>query len=228
MTSNQVGKVVDFLVQSKALLFGEFTLKSGRKAPYFINTGSFDDGESISKLGELYAGHIVNAGLSDVDVIFGPAYKGVPLCVAAATALANSYSKKVAFSFNRKEAKTHGDKGMFVGRKLDKGMKVVVVEDVVTAGTTLREIVPMLRDEVGVDLKAVVVLVDRCEKGQGEISAVQEVEKEFDIKVSPLVTIHQIVDYLSKPNSSGMTLDASMLDRISAYQKEYGCASKKA
>lgn len=223
MTTSQAGNVIDFLVKSKALLFGDFTLKSGRKAPYFINTGKFDDGESISKLGELYAGHMINAGLSDIDVIFGPAYKGVPLCVATSAAMANQYGKKVAFSFNRKEAKTHGDKGMFVGRNLEKGMRVVVVEDVVTAGTTLREIVPLLRNDIGVDLKAVVVLVDRCERGQGKISAVQEVEKEFDIKVSPLVTIHQIVEYLSKPNSSGFEIDSTLMSRIRSYLLEFGC-----
>jgi len=228
MTNNQVANVVDFLVKSKALKFGEFTLKSGRKAPYFINTGSFDDGESISKLGELYANHIVNSGFIDIDVIFGPAYKGVPLCVATSAALASHHGKKVAFSFNRKEAKTHGDKGIFVGRNLEKGMRVVVVEDVVTAGTTLREIVPMLRQDVGVDLRAVVVLVDRCERGSGTCSAVQEVENEFGIKVSPLVTIHEIVNYLSEPNTSGMMLDAALLDSIKSYLKEFGCETKSA
>lgn len=178
----QSGQVIDFLVQSGALKFGDFTLKSGRKAPYFINTGSFDDGAKIAKLARFYAQQIVSLGLQNVDAVFGPAYKGIPLCVATAMSLAQDFGSSMGFCFNRKEAKTRGEGGEFVGKPLTSGMRVVLVEDVVTAGTTLQEIVPLLRDKVGVQIAGVVILVDRDERGSGELSAVREAERDQGLR----------------------------------------------
>jgi len=218
----QSGQVIDFLVQSGALKFGDFTLKSGRKAPYFINTGSFDDGAKIAKLARFYAQQIVSLGLQNVDAVFGPAYKGIPLCVATAMSLAQDFGSSMGFCFNRKEAKTRGEGGEFVGKPLTSGMRVVLVEDVVTAGTTLQEIVPLLRDKVGVQIAGVVILVDRDERGSGELSAVREAERDLGIAVTPIVNINRIISYLSEPNSSGLQITPELQQRIVAYRQEYG------
>jgi orotate phosphoribosyltransferase len=225
-TASDNSKVIDFLIESQALKFGEFTLKSGRKAPYFINTGSFDDGEKISRLSRFYAEKIMTLGLSSVDLVFGPAYKGIPLCVSTAMSLARDFNVAMPFCFNRKEAKTHGDGGAFVGKALKPGMRVVLVEDVVTAGTTLQEMVPILRDQVGVEVAGVVILVDRDERGKGELSAVREAEVELGIAVHPIVNISEIISYLAKPNSSGLILNPEQLKRIEEYRAEYGAVKR--
>lgn len=226
MSTQHIAKseVIDFLVKSQALKFGDFTLKSGRKAPYFINTGSFDDGAKIGQLAKFYAQQIMSLGLENVDAVFGPAYKGIPLCVATAMSLSQNFGIPMGFCFNRKEAKTHGDKGEFVGKPLTKGMRVVLVEDVVTAGTTLQEIVPVLRSKVGVEIAGVVILVDRDERGAGHLSAVKEAERDLNIKVTPIVNINDIIQYLSRDNSSGFLIDSEMSSRITAYRNEFGAA----
>ena len=216
--------VIDFLVQSKALKFGDFTLKSGRKAPYFINTGSFDDGEKILQLSHFYARQILDSGLQNVDVVFGPAYKGIPLCVSTAMTLAKDYGVALGFCFNRKEAKTRGEGGEYVGKPLTAGMKVVLVEDVVTAGTTLHEVIPVLRAKVGVEVAGVIILVDRDERGSGELSAVREAERELDISVTSIVNINDIISYLTQENSSGFRLEGELLDRVRAYRAEFGAS----
>jgi orotate phosphoribosyltransferase len=218
----QTGQVIDFLVQSGALKFGDFTLKSGRKAPYFVNTGSFDDGAKISKLARFYAQQIVSLGLQNVDAVFGPAYKGIPLCVATAMSLSQDFGIHLGFCFNRKEAKTRGEGGEFVGKPLTAGMRVVLVEDVVTAGTTLQEMVPVLRDKVGVQIAGVIILVDRDERGSGDLSAVREAERDLGISVTPIVNINKIISYLSEPNSSGFQITPELQQRIGAYREEYG------
>jgi len=222
--SLQKSQVIDFLIKTQALKFGEFLLKSGRKAPYFINTGSFDDGAKISQLADFYAAKIIELGLDTVDAVFGPAYKGIPLCVSTAMSLQRTFGKNMAFCFNRKEAKTRGEGGEFVGKPLSKGMRVVLVEDVVTAGTTLQEMVPVLRDKVGVEIAGVIILVDRAEKGTGSCSAVEEAERDLGIRVTSIVTIHDIISYLSQSNSSGFSIDAELRSRIEAYRAEYGVA----
>jgi orotate phosphoribosyltransferase len=216
--------VIDFLVQSKALKFGDFTLKSGRQAPYFINTGSFDDGAKILQLSHFYARQILESGLQAVDVVFGPAYKGIPLCVSTAMTLAKDYGVQIGFCFNRKEAKTRGEGGEYVGKPLVPGMKVVLVEDVVTAGTTLHEVIPVLRSKVGVEVAGVIILVDRDERGSGTLSAVKEAERDLQISVTSIVTINDIIAYLSEENSSGFRIDEELLARIRAYRAEYGAS----
>lgn len=224
----KTGEVIDFLIQSQALKFGEFLLKSGRKAPYFINTGCFDNGEKISRLAHFYAHKLVSLGLHKADAVFGPAYKGIPLCVSTAMSLSQNFGTNIGFSFNRKEAKTRGEGGEFVGTPLSRGMKVVLVEDVVTAGTTLQEIVPVLRERLGVEVAGVVILVDRAERGRGTMSAVQEAEAELNIKIHPIITIFDIISYLSKPNSSGFQIDGALQGRIDEYRSEFGAPSFEA
>jgi orotate phosphoribosyltransferase len=216
--------VIDFLVQSKALKFGDFTLKSGRKAPFFINTGSFDDGGKILQLSHFYARQILDSGLQNSDVVFGPAYKGIPLCVSTAMTLAKDYGVQIGFCFNRKEAKTRGEGGEYVGKPLTPGMKVVLVEDVVTAGTTLHEVIPVLRSKVGVEVAGVIILVDRDERGTGELSAVKEAERELNISITSIVNINEIISYLSQENSSGFTIDDELLSRIKGYRAEFGAS----
>jgi orotate phosphoribosyltransferase len=211
--------VIRFLIDSNALKFGEFKLKSGRLAPYFVNTGSFDSGPRISELGRFYANAIVERGLDTCGTLFGPAYKGVPLAVAASMSLYRDFGKPIGFTFNRKEAKTRGEGGLFVGHPIEKGTRVVITEDVVTAGTTLNEVVPLLRDAVGAEIAGVVVLVDRCERGDtGDESAVQRCEKELGIKVFPIITAFDVISYLEQ---AGGSMSAHR-DGILKYLEQYG------
>ena len=218
------GVVVDFLVKSGALKFGDFTLKSGRQAPYFINTGSFDDGAKIGELANFYAQQIVSLGLQNVDAVFGPAYKGIPLCVSTAMSLSRDFGISMPFCFNRKEAKTRGEGGEFVGKPLKAGMRVVIVEDVVTAGTTLQEVVPVLRDKIGVQVAGVIILVDRDERGAGDLSAVKEAERDLNITITSIIDIKKIIAYLSKDNSSGFKIDGELQERVALYRKQYGAS----
>lgn len=213
---------VSFLVQSEALRFGDFVTKSGRKTPYFVNTGQFSRGSDIHRLGNFYAEHLIRHELTSIDTIFGPAYKGVPLCVATAIALYEKTDSSVGYTFNRKETKGHGDKGLFVGKPISDGDSLVLVEDVITAGTTLREVVPLLRGVGRVSIEAVVISVDRSERGTGKLSAVQDVESELGVRVLPLVTIHEILEILSRENASGLVLDAQKRGAIQQYLEEYG------
>ena len=222
MISDYQAKFIDFLINTHVLSFGQFVTKSGRETPYFVNTGKFDSGRSISLLGGFYAEHIERLGLTPVDTIFGPAYKGVPLAVATASALHEKYELDTGFTFNRKEEKTHGDKGKLVGHELKRGQNVIIVEDVITAGSTLREVVPFLRELAEVQIKGVVISVDRCEKGTEDISAVEQVARDLDVQVYPLVTIYEILEHLSKPNDSSLSLTQELKDRIQAYLEQYG------
>ncbi|MCB0353786.1 MAG: orotate phosphoribosyltransferase [Bdellovibrionales bacterium] len=222
MLSDYQTQFIEFLVDTHVLSFGNFVTKSGRETPYFVNTGKFDSGSTISRLGSFYAAHIERIGLTSVSSVFGPAYKGIPLAVATSVALHSEYDCDIGFTFNRKEEKTHGDKGVFVGHQLSAGEDILIVEDVITAGSTLREIVPTLRSLVEIQIRGVVISVDRCEKGSQNISAVQEVERDLDVQVYPLVTIHEILDYLSQPNDSSFSLTKELQERIREYLKRYG------
>ena len=211
----------DFLIASNALKFGDFTLKSGRKAPYFINAGSFNTGVSMGKLGEFYASHIQRIDIA-TDIIFGPAYKGIPLAVSTAIALANKFNREVGVTFDRKEEKDHGDKGLFVGKALEDGKNIVIVDDVITAGTTFKRLIPVLKETCALNITGIVVAVDRAEKGSGNLSAVQELQQDLGVSIYPILTIHQLVEYLSEENSSGFILSDAQKKQIANYLAVYG------
>ncbi|MCD7904688.1 MAG: orotate phosphoribosyltransferase [Clostridiales bacterium] len=209
---------INFMYESGVLTFGDFTLKSGRKAPYFVNTGNYRTGEQIGKLGEFYAQCIVEAGLKP-DVLYGPAYKGIPLCVAAAIGLAK-LGVNVDYCFNRKEAKDHGEGGVIVGHQLKDGDKVLIIEDVITAGTAIRETLPIIKSAADVDILGVVISIDRMEKGKiGDKSAVQEVNDEFGIKV---YNISSVVDIIDAIKNSSLDVDKKYLDKMLECRKLYG------
>lgn len=208
---------IKFMCESGVLTFGEFTLKSGRKAPYFVNTGNYRTGKQIAKLGEFYAACMEQHGLQP-QVLFGPAYKGIPLCIAAASALATKYDRDVEYCFNRKEAKDHGEGGVLVGHKLVDGDRVVITEDVITSGAAVRETMPIIQAAAQVELLGMVISVDRMERGKGELSAVQEVDRDFGLKVYPIVTIQDIIECLRNGEVPG----GEYLDKMIQYRKEYG------
>lgn len=222
MLSQYQKEFIQFLLKQEVLQFGEFRTKSGRDTPYFINTGKLNTGESIAKLGSFYAAHITANLPKPPNVIFGPAYKGIPLAVATAEALYRDYGIQSYYSFDRKEAKDHGDKGMYVGRTPTDGDRIVIVEDVVTAGTTLKSVVPTLLSATKVAIAGVVVSVDRCEVGTGSKSAVDEMRSLLNVEIYPVLTIHQIVSYLSSDESGNYKLTDSMRTSIDSYLEKYG------
>ena len=209
---------IKFMVESGVLTFGEFTLKSGRIAPYFINAGNYKTGAQLAKLGGFYAECIKDNNI-DVETLFGPAYKGIPLAVSAATALYNKFGIDVSYCFDRKEAKDHGEGGMFVGRTLEDGEKVVFIDDVMTSGKAMRESLPKLKSAADVNVTGMVITVDRMEKGLNtDDSAVQEVYKEFGIKVYSIININDIIDAIK----NGVVEGKEYLDAMLAYREKYG------
>ena len=208
---------IKFMVDSGVLTFGDFTLKSGRKAPYFINCGNYKTGEQLAKLGGFYADCIADNKIP-VETLFGPAYKGIPLAVSAVIALATKYGIDVSYCFDRKEAKDHGEGGMFVGKKLCDGEKVVIIDDVMTSGKAMRESMPKLRSAADVDVTGMVITVDRMEKGTGELSAVQEVKRDFGVTVYSIVNMEDIIDAIR----SGIVPGMEYLDKMLEYRSQYG------
>ena len=214
---------IDLMVDSGVLTFGDFTTKSGRKTPFFINTGNYKTGAQIARLGEFYAQAIATEMNSDFDLMYGPAYKGIPLAVTASVALANKHNRDVRYCFNRKEAKDHGEGGSLIGSKPQDGDRVLIIEDVVTAGTSVRESIPLLKSIADVQVTTLVVSVDRMERGQGKKTSLEELACEFGIRTIPIVTIDEIVEYLYNKEIAGRVLiDDAMLERIKAYRKQYG------
>jgi len=203
---------VDFMLEIGALKFGEFTLKSGRVSPYFFNAGQFNQGNHLSQLGQFYAQAIEASGIK-FDVLFGPAYKGIPLVAATAIALNNSFNRSVPYSFNRKETKDHGEGGNIVGHPLEGD--ILIIDDVITAGTAIGEAKDIINAN-GAKTKGVVVALDRQEKGKGELSAIQEAEQNFGITVVSIINLSHIVDYL-KAND-----DKNIISRIESYRSQYG------
>lgn len=209
---------IRFMVDNGVLRFGEFTLKSGRKAPYFINTGNYKTGSQLAKLGEYYANCIAENDIEG-ETLVGPAYKGIPLAVTTAVALANNHKKDLNYCFDRKEVKDHGEGGMFVGKQLEDGEKVIIIEDVMTSGKALRELLPKLEATAKVAIAGMVISVDRMERGlQSELSAVQEVYKEFGVKVYSIVTMTDIISAIE----NGIIEGKEYLNAMYAYRKEYG------
>ena len=215
---------VEFLVRCDALTFGDFTAKSGRPTPYFVNAGRISTGAQVARLGQFYADRIVEVFGHDVDVVFGPAYKGIPLAVTTAIALHHDHGRDVGFAFDRKEAKDHGEGGGLVGHALRDGDRVVLVEDVTTAGTSIRATVPLLRAAADVDLRGLVVGVDRREQGtRADVSALEELEDEFGLTTASLATVDDIVTHLSGHEVDGReVLSPDDLQRIQAYRERYG------
>ena len=209
---------IKFMTECGVLTFGEFTLKSGRKAPYFVNTGNYKTGAQLCRLGEYYAACMQEHGLR-ADVLFGPAYKGIPLAAAAAIALYKEHGIEVGYAYDRKEVKDHGEGGMIVGSKLEDGTKVVLIEDVMTSGKALREVYPKLKSVADVNITGMVITVDRQEKGlQSEKSAVQEVKEEFGIDVCSIVTVSDIIAAIE----AGVVDGKAYLPQMLAYREQYG------
>jgi orotate phosphoribosyltransferase len=214
---------IEFMVACEVLRFGDFVTKSGRRTPYFIDTGRYRTGAQLSQLGRSYARAIVEGFGDAFDCLYGPAYKGIPLVVAAAIALAEEHARPVAFCFNRKEAKDHGEGGRLVGHAPRDGERVVIVEDVTTAGTSVRESVALLRAAAGVRFAGLVVSVDRMEKGAGSRSALMEIREELGIPVFPIVTLDEIVAHLHNRSVGGrVVIDDDIRARIDDYRSQYG------
>jgi len=214
---------IEFMLESEVLSFGDFVTKSGRKTPFFINTGKYKTGEQISKLGAFYADCIVENIGNKFDVLYGPAYKGIPLAVSAGISLFKNHGMNVNYCFNRKEEKDHGEGGSLIGYTPKNGDRVILIEDVITAGTSVRESVPLLKSYADVNIVGLIISVNRMEKGQGEKTAIQEVEDEFGIKTMPISTIKDIVAHLHGKNINGkIPLDDETKKRIDEYMKLYG------
>lgn len=209
---------IKFMVESGVLKFGEFTLKSGRKAPYFINTGNYKTGSQLARLGKYYAACIKENGLT-ADTLVGPAYKGIPLAVTTAVSLADEYGIDLNYCFDRKEVKDHGEGGLFVGKQLADGEKVIIIEDVMTSGKALREMLPKLKAAANVEIVGMVISVDRMEKGlESQLSAVQEVYKEFGVKVFSIVTMTDIIEAIEE----GVIDGREYLGKMKEYRAAYG------
>lgn len=218
MELNYKQRFIKFMVENGVLTFGEFTLKSGRKAPYFINTGNYKTGAQLARLGEYYAECIVDNGI-DGETLVGPAYKGIPLAVTTAVALWNNHGKDLNYCFDRKEVKDHGEGGLFVGKQLKDGEKVILVEDVMTSGKALREMLPKLEAAAKVSVTGMVISVDRQEKAlNSDLSAVQEAYKEFGIKVYSIVTMEDIISAIEE----GIIEGRQYLEKMKEYRAVYG------
>ncbi len=204
---------IEFALEKEVLKFGEFTLKSGRKSPYFFNAGLFNTGRDLARLGRFYAAALVDSGI-DYDVLFGPAYKGIPIATTTAVALADHHDVDTPYCFNRKEAKDHGEGGNLVGSALEG--RIMLVDDVITAGTAIRESMEIIKAN-GADLAGVLVAIDRQEKGKGELSAIQEVERDFGCAVVSIVSLTDLVTYLEEKGTNNEHLEA-----VKAYRAEYG------
>lgn len=208
---------IKFMVESEVLCFGDFTLKSGRKAPYFVNTGKYRTGAQIAKLGEYYAEAYLEHGVK-ADVLFGPAYKGIPLSVATSIALAKNHGVDLGFCFDRKEVKDHGEGGMFVGTQFKDGDRVAIIEDVMTSGKALREVLPKIKGAADVKVEAVILSVDRMEKSlESGKSAVQDIYDEFGIKAYAVVTIRDIIEAIETGVIGGKEYLGKMKEYLAAY-----------
>lgn len=204
---------IEFAIEQKVLRFGQFTLKSGRTSPYFFNAGLFNSGKALAKLGRYYAQAIKDSGVG-FDVLLGPAYKGIPLAATTAVALSDHHDEDVPYVFNRKEAKTHGEGGSLVGAPLEG--EVMIIDDVITAGTAIREVMEII-DQAGAKPAGVVIALNRQEKGKGELSAIQEVERDYNMPVISIVSLSDLIDYLSEKGDMAEELEA-----IRKYREEYG------
>ena len=213
---------IDFMVRSGVLTFGDFVTKSGRKTPYFINTGNYKTAEQISKLGEYYAA-CIKENTGEMDFMYGPAYKGIPLVITSAVSLYRDHGVNIPYCFNRKEAKDHGEGGSIIGYKPQDGDKAIIIEDVITAGSSVRESVPLLKGLADVDITALIISVDRMEKGNNDKSAIQEVEEDFGIITYPIVTVRDIIAHLYNYEIDGkIVIDDEMKKRMEDHLDKNG------
>ncbi len=215
---------IDFMLDSQALKFGDFTLKSGRKSPFYMNTGLYQTGTQLIKLGEAYARAIKAEYGLDFDILFGPAYKGIPLAVATCMAISKLYGRDIRYCANRKELKDHGDAGILLGSKMHDGDRVVIIEDVTTSGASIEETMPIIRAQADVDVVGLMVSLDRREVGQGgEISALQEISEKYGFPTHAIVSMDDAIEYPGKgQNGEKSYLDAKTKKALETYYEEYG------
>lgn len=215
---------IDFMIESDVLKFGEFTLKSGRKSPFFMNAGGYVTGSQLIKLGEYYAKAIHDKYGLEFDVLFGPAYKGIPLAVATTMAFETLYGKSVRYCSDRKEEKDHGaDKGSFLGSKLKDGDRVVMIEDVTTSGKSMEETVPKVRNAADVKIVGLMVSLNRCERGKTEKGALEEVKETYGFDTNAIVSMKEVVEYLYNKEVNGkVIIDDKIKEAIDNYYAEYG------
>lgn len=214
---------IEFMVDCGVLKFGDFTTKSGRKTPFFVNTGFYRTGAQLRKLGEYYAKAIESAFGLEFDVLFGPAYKGIPLSVATSMAISEHFDKDIKYCSNRKEVKDHGDTGILLGSPIAENDRVLIIEDVTTAGTSIGETMPILNAQGDVTVAGLIVSVDRMERGQGEKSALSEIEENYGFKTAAIVTMAEVVEHLyNKPYNGRVIIDDVLKTAIDAYYVTYG------
>ena len=216
-------ELIEFMVDCGVLRFGDFTTKSGRKTPFFINTGFYRTGSQLRKLGEFYAKAIKDKYGLNFDLIFGPAYKGIPLSVATAMAISEHYDKEIKYCSNRKEIKDHGDTGILLGSPIEDGDRIVIIEDVTTAGTSIEETFPILKAQGDVKVIGLVVSVDRMERGKGSKSALTEIEEKYSIGTTAIVTMQEVVEHLyNRPYQGKIVIDDDLKQAIDRYYQSYG------
>lgn len=214
---------IEFMVDCQVLKFGEFVLKSGRKSPFFMNAGGYVTGAQLAKLGEYYAKAIHEHYGDDFDVLFGPAYKGIPLSVATTIAYSKLYGKEIRYCSNRKEVKDHGDTGILLGSKLKDGDKVVIIEDVTTSGKSMEETVPIIRAQADIEIKGLMVSLNRMERGKGEKSALEEIKELYGFDTNAIVTMADVVEYLyNKPYKGDIYINEEIKAAIDNYYAQYG------
>ena len=214
---------IEFMIDSQVLKFGDFTLKSGRKSPFFMNAGAYVTGTQLRRLGEYYAKAIHDHYGLDFDVLFGPAYKGIPLSVATTMAISELYGKDVRYCSNRKEVKDHGDTGILLGSKLKDGDRVVIIEDVTTSGKSIEETFPIIKAQADVEIKGLMVSLNRMEKGQGEKSALCEIKEKYGFDANAIVTMADVVEYLYQKEYKGIVyIDEERKKQIDDYYAVYG------
>ena len=220
---NYKEQFIEFMVESQVLKFGDFTLKSGRKSPFFMNAGAYVTGTQLRKLGEFYAKAIHdNYGL-DFDVLFGPAYKGIPLTVATSMAISELYGKDVRYCSNRKEVKDHGDTGILLGSKISDGDRVVIIEDVTTSGKSIEETFPILKSQADVEIKGLIVSLNRMERGKGEKSALEEIRELYGFPTAAIVSMQDVVERLWNRECMGrVVIDDTLKAAIDEYYAQYG------
>lgn len=221
---NYKKEFIEFMVDSKALKFGDFTLKSGRKSPFFMNAGAYETGGQLKRLGEYYARAIHESYGDDFDVLFGPAYKGIPLSVAAAVAYSELYGREVRYCSNRKEVKDHGDAGILLGSRLKDGDRVVIIEDVTTSGKSIEETYPIIMAQAKVEIRGLIVSLNRMEKGPGgRISALDEIKERYGFDACAIITMKDVVEYLyNRPYRGQVYIDDALKAAIDEYYGIYG------